>query len=84
MLGMLPPDGGITSNFEFLHLMFITRIFDNEIVWLIGVYMQFVWNNVTSKNKSLSPQIIKTECELKFASQHEANMPTLAHICGLF
>ena len=84
MLGMLPPDGGTTSNFEFLHLMFMSGMFDSEIVWLIGVYVQFVWINVMSKKKSLSPQMIKTECELKFTSHREANMPALAHICGLF
>ena len=39
LLGFLPQEGGTTSNFEFINLMFTSSIFDSEVVWLLGVYV---------------------------------------------
>ena len=84
LLGILPHDGGATSNFEFIHLMFLSGMMDSEVTWLLGVYVRLVWDTVVCKKKSLSQQKIKTECEVKFESNNQSNMPILAHICGLF
>ena len=84
ILEMLPPDGGSTSNFELLNLMFMSGMFDSEIVWLIGIYVKLVWVNVMSKKKNLDHIMLKSECELKFVTHQEANLPSLAYICGIF
>ena len=47
-LAILPPDNGTTSNFEFLNLMFQSSTADSEIVWLLGVYLKLVSDNVIS------------------------------------
>ena len=42
MLGLLPL-GGQISNFEFLNLMFAPCQFEDEVVWLLGVFVEEVW-----------------------------------------
>ena len=83
ILEMLPPDGGSTSNFELLNLMFMSGMFDSEIVWLIGIHVKLVWVNVMSKKKSLDQIMLKSECELKFFRHLEANLP-LTYICAIY
>ena len=84
LLEMLSPESAVTSNFEFLNLMFDSCMLDSEIVWLLGVYVELVWSNVVCKKKTLSQNMIKTECAQEYLNHHAANKPTLAHIFGLF
>ena len=83
LLGMLPQDGGRVSNFEFINLMFISSQFDNEIVWLLGIYVQQVWSNVICKKNYLSQNQIKTECSQQFIHNQASNRPSLVNIIGL-
>ena len=39
VLWLLTADCGVTSDFELLNLMFISNLFENEIIWLIGTYL---------------------------------------------
>ena len=48
-LDFLPQNGGQISNFEFLNLMFASTQFDDEIVWLLGVYVHQGWTNIICK-----------------------------------
>ena len=83
LLGLLPPDGAQLSNFEFLNLMFVPSQFENEIVWLLGVYVQQVWSNVICKKKNLSQNAIKSECAKQYSFHQASNRPSLVHIIGL-
>ena len=83
-LGILPPDSGATSNFEFLNLMFQSSTADNEIVWLLGVFLKLVWDNVICKKKTLSLHLLKTHCTMQYQSHQKSKKPTLGHIVGLF
>ena len=49
LISMLPGDMGKTSNFEFINLMFDIGTLDDEIVWLLGVYVTQVWKKVICK-----------------------------------
>ena len=49
LLGMLPDSHGQTYNFEFLNLMFESDLMDSEIVWMLGIFVQLVWNFVICK-----------------------------------
>ena len=51
LLSLLPQEGGQTSNFEFLNLMFTPSVMDSEAVWLIGIYVQQVWDHIICKKK---------------------------------
>ena len=84
LLDLLPYDAALTSNFEFIHLMFVPSLFDREMIWLIGVYVGLVWNQVICKSKFLSKDFVKIECAQQFDSHHMSKKPPLGHIIGLF
>ena len=84
LLSLMSDEARITSNFEFLHLMFISSAFETEVVWLLGVYVKLVWDVIVCKKKHLSQVLIKTECQRKYRNQHLSNKPILNHIVGLF
>ena len=83
LLSLLPQEGGQTSNFEFLNLMFTPSVMDSEAVWLIGIYVQQVWDHIICKKKNLSQRQIKTECAQQFKNHQGSSRPSLAHIIGL-
>ena len=84
ILGLMPQNAGIISNFEFLNLMFDSGPFESEILWLLGVHVQIVWNNVICKKKLLSQSFMKSEVQQSFFDHHAARKPILGHISGLF
>ena len=80
LLGLLPEEARITSYFEFLHLMFESSPFETEVVWLLGVHVNLVWEIKVCKKKNVNQNLIKT----KYLNQHFSNKPILNHIVGLF
>ena len=70
-------------NFEFLNLMFTPSVMDSEAVWLIGIYVQQVWEHIICKKKNLSQRQIKTECAQQFKNHQGSSRPSLAHIIGI-
>ena len=84
LLSLLPAEARITSNFEFLHLMFDSSTYETEVVWLLGVYVKLVWEIIVCKKRNLSQNLIKPECQRKYQNQHFSNKPMLNHIVGLF
>ena len=83
ILGMLPSSLGRTSNFEFLNLMFESDLMDEEIIWMIGIYVQLVWNIVICKKKTLKLNLMKREYSMKYQTHQKSNMPDLGYIVGL-
>ena len=84
LLGLMDQTAGNISNFEFLNLMFDTSPFESEILWLLGVHVQLVWNSVICKKKFLSQSFMKSEVQQSFYDHHAARKPSLGHISGLF
>ena len=82
LIGMLPVTHGQTSNFELLNLMFESFLLDKEIIWMLGIFVQLVWDVVICKKKSLKIETVKSEYLLKFESHKTSKMPTLEHIVG--
>ena len=78
LLSLLPPEAARTSNFELLHFMFVESMLDREAVWLLGIYVKLVWDNVICKKNDVSQTVVKNEYSLQFNNQ-----PGLAHIIGL-
>ena len=83
ILGMFSIVNGRTSNFELLNLMFESCVMDNEVIWILGIYVQLVWKIVICKKKMLKLEVVKSEFALKFGNHQHSNMPTLANIVGL-
>ena len=71
IIGMLPDSYGQTSNFEFLNLMFESFLMDGEIVWMLGISVQLVWNIVICKKKNLKLETVQSEYFLKYESNKE-------------
>ena len=63
--------------------MFECGPLDGEVIWLIGVYVQLVWDYVICKKKQLKLRILQSEYELKFTTQKHSKMPDLGYIVGL-
>ena len=80
---MLPGSHGQTSNFEFLNLMFDSFLLDKEIIWMIGIFVQLVWDFVVCKKKCLKLETVKSEYFLQFETHKTTKMQTLEHIVGL-
>ena len=83
LLQMFPSSHGNTSNFEFLNFMFDSSVLDNEVIWMLGIYVELVWNTVICKKKVLKLESVKSEFSLKYLTHQASSMPNLAHIVGL-
>ena len=81
---MLPDSHGETSNFEFLNLLFESYLMDSEIVWMLGIFVQLVWNLVLCKRKHLKLKTVQSEYLLKYESHKNSKMPILGFIVELF
>ena len=83
LLSLLPLGCEITSNFEFLSLMFEKHLMDNEAVWLIGAYIEFVWLEKIMKKKVVKLQHLVGYIELKYKANKFSKKPSLDHIIGI-
>ena len=52
---------GRTSNFELLNLMFESCVMDNEVIWILAIYVQLVWKIVICKKKMLKLEVVKRD-----------------------
>ena len=80
---MLPTECAVTSNFEFLNLMFERHLMDNEAVWMIGGYLEFVWMEKLVKHKIVRLDHLIGYLQLKFKTNQFSKKPVLGHIVGL-
>ena len=83
LLGMFPNGHGNTSNFEFINLMFDSYMMDNEVIWILGIWVELVWNIVICKKKCLKLETTRSEFSLKLDSHRNSNLPAVGHIIGL-
>ena len=83
LLDMVPQENASTSNFEFINLMFDSYVLENEVIWILGIWVELVWNFVICKKKSLNLETVKSEISLRFITHQNSNLPALAHINDL-
>ena len=82
LLSMLPAECAVTSNFEFLHLMFDQHFMENEAVWLIGAFLEFVWKEKLVKHNLVKLDHLIGYVELKYKANQFSKKPVLGHIIG--
>ena len=75
ILGMFSIANGRTSNFELLNLMFESCVMDNEVIWILGIYVQLVWKIVICKKKMLKLEIWKSSI-FKYANPSIHSWPS--------
>ena len=83
LLSILPDRCAVTSNFEFLHLMFENNVMDNEAVWLLGGFLEFVWIEKLMKNRKVKVGNLIGYMQLKYKSNQYLKKPRLNHIIGV-
>ena len=77
---MLPEDCAITSNFEFLNLMFVKHLMDNEAVWLIGTFIELVWVEKFQKKRNVKINHVIGTLKLKYKENQMSRKPLLGFI----
>ena len=66
LLSLLPDDCAQTSNFEFISLMFSKHFWEKELVWLLGVYVEFVWQQRMLKKTSVKLEQLVGEIKYRY------------------
>ena len=68
------------SNYEILHLSFPRELDENEIMWLLGVWVAMVQEEVVVKKRVLGDQFVRGHFRYKYLQTLSINMPQLNHI----
>ena len=83
MLSLLPDDCAATSNFEFLHLMFLKDVMDKEVVWLLGMVLEFIWEEKLTRKKIVKLEHLVGNIKMKYKSNQFSRKPSLGHILSI-
>ena len=63
---MLPDDMADISNLELIHMMFPKERREDDMVWLLGCYMSWVYEEAVVKGRRLNDQHIKSYMQYMF------------------
>ena len=83
LLDLLPDDCGVTSNFEFISLMFTKHTMDNEAVWLIGTYLDLIWSEKFKRRKFVKLSHVMGHVKLQYKANNFSKKPTLGFIASI-
>ena len=83
LLDLLPEECVITSNFEFISLMFEKHFFDKEAVWLIGQFIELVWVEKLQKKRKVKISHLIGHLKLKYQLNQVSNKPLLGFISNV-
>ena len=77
---LLPEDMADLSNFELLHLLFPREMFENEVVWLLGSYMAWVYEEVVVKGRVVTDGHARGYMRYCYYQSLKTKMPEIGHI----
>ena len=80
LLDLLPRDMADLSNMEFLMMMFPKEHFEDEMVWLLGVYMGWVYEEAVVKGRVLGDEHIRGYMRYMYFKSKQMKMPQLGYI----
>ena len=83
LLDLLPDDCGVTSNFEFISLMFTKHTMDSEAVWLIGIYLDLIWSEKLKRRKFVKQSHLIGHVKLQYKSNNFSKKPVLGFIANI-
>jgi hypothetical protein len=52
-------------------------VMENEAIWMIGIYVQLVWDYVICKKKHLKLETMKSDYQMKYLTHQKSNSPDL-------
>ena len=80
IMNLMPEYQGM-SNYELLHLMFPKDgRMENELMWLLGNWVQLVYEEVVVKDRKLLDQFVRGHYRYKFYESLNKKMPSLNYI----
>ena len=68
------------SNYELVHLTFPRELVENEVVWLLGQWLQLVYEEVEVRKRVLKDQFVRGHYRYKYFESLTMKMPQLNHI----
>ena len=83
LLSLLPDDCARTSDFEFIHLMFTKHFMDNEAVWLIGTFVEFVWVEKVQRKRLIKIDHLIGHIQLRYKANQVSRKPLLGFIMNI-
>ena len=70
----------IYSDFELLNLAFHESNFENELVWLISNYCDYIYNKVIVRNENANLDKLREHLKYKQAENVSQNRPTISYL----
>ena len=80
LMDLLPRDMADLSNTEFLMMMFPREHFEDEMVWILGVYMGWVYEEAVVKGRVLGDGHIRGYMRYMYFQSKQTKMPQLGYI----
>ena len=83
VLKLLPDDMSDLSNLELVHMMFPKEQFENELVWLVGTYMGWVYEEAVVRGRVLKDGHVRGFMRYKYYESLSKKMPEVGFISGI-
>ena len=83
LMGLLPDDMSDLSNEEFLLMFFPKELHENSMVWLVGVYMSWAYEEGVIKGRILTDHHVRAYTRYMFYQSRGTKMPEVGYIQGV-
>ena len=83
LLSMLPDDMSDLSNTELLHMFFPKERQENDMVWLVGTYMGWAFEEGVMKGRILLAEHAEGYMRYMYYQSLKTKMPEIGHITGI-
>ena len=83
VLDLLPDDMNDLSNQELVHLMYPKEQFEAEIIWVMGTYMNWVYEEGVIKGRVLSDEHARGYLRYMYYHSRSIKMPQIGYISGI-
>ena len=80
VLKLLPEDMNDLSNLEITHMLFPKERMENELVWLVGTYMGWVWDEAVVKGRVLADGHVRGYMRYEYYQTLCKKMPEVGFI----
>ena len=82
-MSLLPGDMSDLSNEEFLLMFFPREMHENSMVWLVGTYMSWAYEEGVVKGRLLTDHHVRGYLKYMFYQSMGTNMPEVGYIQGV-
>ena len=80
---MLPDDMADLSNHEMIHMMFPKERQENELVWVVGSYMGWAYEEAVNKGRVLTDAHARAYFKYIWYQSLKMRMPQIVYIQGI-